>query len=163
MVAGSVKIALTPAGAPPFFNDLTLCPGRTALSEPCGWRANGILFGPDKAQPWSSLNSFVMEVPAGSYSLTLIEASPYLWGVKPTDKSRLPLLTLKPGEVVNLGVIKAFFASPQVNGQFKFYSKYVATKITAEADEAGARAFLAAANPALAGALVTRLLPTPSE
>ena len=136
-VAGSAKILLTPSEAPPFFNDLTLCPGRMTLSEPCGWHANGILLGPAAAQPWSSANSFIMEVPAGTYSLTLIEAPPYLWGVKPDDKSRLPPLTIKPGEVINLGSIKAYFAQPQVSGQFKTYSKYVATHITVEADEVG--------------------------
>ena len=136
-VGGTVKIALTPADTPPFFKDLILCPGRMTLSEACGWRSSGILYGPGNAQPWSSVNSFVLEVPAGAYSLTLIEAPPFLWGVKPNDKTRLPSVTLKAGEVVNLGSIKAYFAKPEIDRQFKAYSKLVATHVTAEADEPG--------------------------
>lgn len=162
-VGGTVKIALTPADTPPFFKDLALCPGRATLSEACGWRSSGILYGPTAAQPWSGVNSFVLEVPAGTYSLTLVEAPPFLWGVKPTEKKRLPPILLKAGEVVNLGSLKAYFAKPQVDRQFKSFAKLVSTHFTVEADEAGAKAFLNASNPALVGALVTRLLPVPND
>ena len=162
-VGGTVKIALTPADTPPFFKDITLCPGRMTLSEACGWRSSGILYGPGATQPWSNVNSFVLEVPAGTYSLTLVEAPPFLWGVKSSEKKRLPPITLKPGEVVNLGSLKAYFAKPQVDRQFKSFAKLVSTHFAVEADEPGAKAFLATSNPALVGALTTRLLPVPSD
>jgi hypothetical protein len=162
-VGGPAKLALTPANAPPFFNDLMLCPGRLTLAEVCGQHANGVLFGSSATLPWSSLNSFAMEVPAGTYSLTLIEAPPYLWGLKANQKVRLPALTINPGDVLNLGSIKAYFAQPDVGREFNRYAKRVATQVTIEADEAGARAMLTGINPALASALVTRLLPVPKQ
>jgi hypothetical protein len=160
-IAGAVKLSLTPADSPPFFNDLVFCPGRMALSDPCGWYANGIVLGQAPGQPWSSINTFLLEVPAGTYTVTSIEAKPFVWGVKAGKKNLLPAITLKAGEVVNVGSITAYFATPQTTSQYAGYSRQVSSRFTIVADEPGARAYLAASNPVLAGELVTRLLVLP--
>jgi hypothetical protein len=162
-IGGGARLSLTPSNLPPFFNDVILCPGRTDAAAACGLQYNILANGSETGKDWSTTNSTLMEVPAGTYSLSLLESRPYIIGDKEHAKSRLPSVTVKAGEVVNLGSIKAYFAQPPAAAQVASFKSRVSARFANDPDEAAARAFLAATSPGLANAMVTRLLPLPKD